>query len=109
MFEGDLAGSSRGELLSARTAVEASAGYVASSGLPERVTVERAVSCSSIAAQWPTACSSSRWRCVPTRSVITVVPDSGTGELVGLAGTISLQIADGVHAYERAYTLPSGE
>jgi hypothetical protein len=37
---------------------------------------------------------------------ITVVPDSGTGQLVGLAGKMSIIIADGKHSYEFDYTLP---
>ena len=36
---------------------------------------------------------------------ITVVPDSGTGELVGLAGRMLIIIADGKHSYEFEYTL----
>jgi len=38
---------------------------------------------------------------------ITVVPGSGTGELVGLAGTMNITIADGKHSYDFEYTLPS--
>jgi hypothetical protein len=34
-----------------------------------------------------------------------VVPGSGTGELVGLAGTVSLTVADGVHRVELDYSL----
>ena len=37
---------------------------------------------------------------------ITVVPDSGTGELVGLAGRMKIIIAGGAHSYEFDYTLP---
>jgi hypothetical protein len=37
---------------------------------------------------------------------ITIVPGSGTGELVGIAGSMTIAIADGVHSYELAYTLP---
>jgi len=32
-------------------------------------------------------------------------PDSGTGELAGLAGTMTIVIADGKHSYEFDYTL----
>ncbi len=38
---------------------------------------------------------------------ITIVPDSGSGALTGIAGTLDLKIADGVHAYDITYTLPS--
>ena len=37
---------------------------------------------------------------------ITVVPDSGTGELAGLAGEFHLRIEDGRHSYTLEYTLP---
>lgn len=96
-FQGDLAGSSRGEMLSARTAVEGSAGYVAI----ERVTSTLHGRAGSFVLQHSG---------VMARGVqqltITVVPDSGADDLVGLEGTMSLQIADGVHAYDLAYSLP---
>ena len=37
---------------------------------------------------------------------IVVVPDSGTEELTGIAGTMNIIIADGKHSYEFDYTLP---
>lgn len=36
---------------------------------------------------------------------ITIVPDSGDGELMGIAGALTLTIANGVHSYDIAYTL----
>ena len=36
---------------------------------------------------------------------VTVVPDSGTGELEGLAGRLEIVVADGRHGYDFAYTL----
>ncbi len=44
-------------------------------------------------------------RGVPELS-ITVVPDSGTGELVGLTGKLIIHIADGKHSYDFEYALP---
>jgi hypothetical protein len=39
--------------------------------------------------------------------VISVVPDSGTGELTGLSGTMNIQVAaDGAHYYTFDYRLP---
>ena len=38
--------------------------------------------------------------------IIDVVPDSGTGQLAGLAGRVKIVIADGKHSYEIDYTLP---
>ena len=37
---------------------------------------------------------------------VTVVPDSGTGQLAGLAGQMTIKITDGKHFYEFEYTLP---
>ena len=37
---------------------------------------------------------------------VTVVPDSATGELVGLTGTLGITIIDGKHRYDFEYTVP---
>ena len=44
-------------------------------------------------------------RGTPTLSV-SVVPDSGTGELAGISGTLNIIIEGGKHSYELDYTLP---
>jgi len=44
-------------------------------------------------------------RGVPTL-FITVVPDSGTDQLTGIAGKMNIIIADGKHSYDFEYTLP---
>jgi hypothetical protein len=36
-----------------------------------------------------------------------VVPDSGTEELAGLTGTLSINIVDGRHFYDFIYTVPA--
>ena len=41
--------------------------------------------------------------------VVTVVPDSGTGELVGLEGEFKIDVEDGKHSYEFTYRLPAQE
>jgi hypothetical protein len=38
--------------------------------------------------------------------IISVVPDSGTAQLVGLAGTMAIDIVDGKHLYGFEYTIP---
>jgi hypothetical protein len=43
-------------------------------------------------------------RGVPTLT-INVSPDSGTGDLNGLSGSMIIKIADGKHSYEFSYTL----
>ena len=42
------------------------------------------------------------------RLTIEVVPDSGTDELAGLSGTMTIEITDGKHFYHFDYTLPPG-
>lgn len=37
---------------------------------------------------------------------MTVVPDSGTGELEGISGDLEIDIVDGVHRYQLTYDLP---
>jgi hypothetical protein len=39
---------------------------------------------------------------------ITVVPDSGTGQLAGLSGNLTINIVDGKHLYDFEYSLASG-
>jgi hypothetical protein len=36
---------------------------------------------------------------------VTIVPDSGTGELKGISGKMSIIIADGKHSYEFEYKI----
>jgi hypothetical protein len=38
--------------------------------------------------------------------IISVIPDSGTAQLVGLAGTMTIDIVDGKHLYGFEYTIP---
>lgn len=40
-----------------------------------------------------------------TQPTVTVVPDSGTGQLTGLAGKMAITIIGGKHLYEFEYTL----
>lgn len=95
-FHGDLEATSRGEMLSAGTDVKGSAGYVAI----ERVTGRLAGRTGSFVLMHTGIMN----RGVPLLT-ISVVPDSGTDGLVGLAGTMSIVIADGKHTYEFEYTL----
>lgn len=41
------------------------------------------------------------------RLVITVIPDSGTGDFVGITGTMTIEIKGGSHYYTLDYTLPA--
>ena len=95
-FEGDLIGISQGQMLTAGTVEKGSAGYVAI----EKVTGKLHGRSGSFILQH----SATMNRNNPELS-ITVVPDSGTDELAGLAGKMDIIRADGKHAYDFAYTL----
>jgi hypothetical protein len=41
--------------------------------------------------------------------IITVVPDSGTGELTGLTGRMTIDIVEGKHYYKFDYTLAKNQ
>jgi hypothetical protein len=96
-FQGDLDGTSKGEMLAVSTAVQGSAGYVAL----EQVSGSLNGRTGTFALQH----SGTMNRGAPELR-ITVVPDSGTGQLVGLSGKLEIKIADGKHFYEFDYTLP---
>jgi hypothetical protein len=96
-FHGDLEATSKGEMMSAATAVKGSAGYVAM----EQVTGKLNGRSGSFILQH----SATMNRGVPQLS-ITVVPDSGTDQLVGLTGTMNIIITEGKHSYDFEYTLP---
>jgi hypothetical protein len=97
VFHGDLEGTSKGQMLSTVTEVKGSAGYVAI----ERVTGTLQGRTGSFSLQHTGTMN----RGVAELSV-TVIPDSGTGQLVGLAGKLNIIITDGKHSYEFDYTLP---
>ena len=95
-FHGDLEATSRGQMLSAGTATDGSAGYVAI----EEVTGTLGGRQGTFVLQH----SGTMTRGEP-QLTITVVPDSGTGQLAGLAGTMTIKIENGKHFYELEYTL----
>jgi hypothetical protein len=83
-------------MLSAGTSVKSSAGYVA---------IERVIgTLNGRRGTFVLQHSGTMTRGEP-QLTISVVPDSGTGELEGLAGTMTIAIADGKHSYEMHYTL----
>ena len=97
-FSGDLVAHSLGEMLSYRSAVDGSAGYVAM----ERVVGRLHGREGSFVLQH----SGTMDRGAPAL-VVGVVPDSGTDELAGLAGTLAIHIdAQGGHSYTFDYRLP---
>jgi len=96
-FHGDLEGTSKGQMLTGMTEVKGSAGYVAI----EKVTGSLKGRSGSFILQHTGVMN----RNVP-QLTITVVPDSGTGQLAGLTGKLTINIADGKHSYDFEYSLP---
>lgn len=96
-LHGDLEATSKGEFLGAYGSVKGSAGYVAM----EKVTGTLNGRSGTFVLQH----SGTMTQGTPQLTV-TVVPDSGTGQLVGLTGSLTIKIEGGKHFYEFDYTLP---
>jgi hypothetical protein len=97
-FHGELDGTSQGQMLSGTTEVEGSAGYVAL----ERFTGTLKGRAGSFLLQHSGTMSKEGG----FQLTITVVPDSGSAQLVGLRGKMDIQIVEGKHFYLFEYTLP---
>ena len=97
-FHGDLEATSKGEMLSAGTSVKGSAGYVAI----ERVRGTLQGRTGTFILQH----SGTMTRGAP-QLAISVVPDSGTGGLEEISGTMTINIVNGKHFYEFDYVLPA--
>jgi hypothetical protein len=96
-LQGDLVGTSRGQMLGANTGVEGSAGYVA----VERITGVLHGRSGSFILQHVGLMGRGQ-----TQLDIKVLPDSGTEQLQGLTGTMRIRIEQGQHYYELEYALP---
>lgn len=94
-FTGDLDATSQGEMLSARTAVSGSAGYVAIEQVDGALHGRRGTF---VLQHFGLMTRGS------SLLLLKVVPDSGTGELANLTGTMLIKIEDGVHRYEFDYS-----
>jgi LDH2 family malate/lactate/ureidoglycolate dehydrogenase len=95
-YHGDLEGTAEGQMLTAGSPQKGSAAYVA----VERVTGTLQGRKGSFMLT-----HSGTMNKGDLHLLITIVPDSGTDELAGIAGTLTIQIVDGKHNYELAYTL----
>ncbi len=93
-FAGDLVGGSRGEMLSGGSPADGSAGYVAM----ERVTGTLAGRSGGFLLQ-----HSATMTPEAQSATITVVPGSGSGDLAGLEGAMTIRIEDGRHYYDFEY------
>ena len=95
-LQGDVVGTSKGHMLGAETAVKGSAGYVALELVTGTVHGQRGT--------FILQHSGHMARGVMSMTA-TVVPDSATDELTGLAGQWTITIRDGQHFYAFDYTL----
>lgn len=96
-FQGDLAGTSRGQMMMPSSpSANGSSGYVAI----EKVTATLNGRSGSFYLQ-----HSGTMTRGAGELTITVIPDSGTDELIGLQGKLNIIIADGKHSYEFDYKL----
>lgn len=99
-FHGDLEATSQGEMLSVLDQKIGSGGYVAL----ERVTGKLQGRTGSFVLQH----NATMTRGVPQLSIV-VVPDTGTGDLTGISGSMKIRIEGGKHFYDFEYTLPPGQ
>lgn len=95
-FQGDLIATSTGEMLSARTNVNGSAGYVAIELVSGTLDGRKGT----FVLQHSSTLTKGE-----QKQSITVVPDSGTDELLGLSGSMTITIKDKQHFYEFEYSM----
>jgi Protein of unknown function (DUF3224) len=95
-YHGDLDGTARGQMLANMTAVDGSGVYVAMERVEGRL--------HGLTGSFVLYHVGLMTRGKQSLSV-NVLPDSGTGELVGITGTLDIIIADGKHSYVLDYTL----
>jgi hypothetical protein len=95
-FQGDLSAESQGQMLTAMTAVEGSAGYVAIEQVSGTLQGKRGTF---VLQHFGITNASGQ------RLVLEVVPDSGTGELATLTGQMIIDNEAGQHSYVFEYAL----
>ncbi|HET7651298.1 MAG TPA: DUF3224 domain-containing protein [Gammaproteobacteria bacterium] len=96
-FKGDLDAAGKGEMLTGGDPKSGSAGYVAMEQVAGTLHGKRGT--------FLLQHTGNMNRGEQSLS-ITVVPESGTGELSGISGRLSIKIENGKHFYEFNYTLP---
>lgn len=95
-FTGPLEGTSTVAFLSARTSVATSAGYVALERVDAVLEGRRGTFVVVHTGLMNRGVSS---------LTITIVPDSGTGDLTGISGKMGIEIVEGKHVYELDYEI----
>ncbi len=96
-FSGDMVGTSEAQMVAAYTGTPGSAGYVAI----EHFTGSVGGKSGSLVLQHSGIMARGE-----AELVVRIVPDSGTGELTGISGTLEIDNSDGKHSYVLDYELP---
>ncbi len=96
-FHGDLEATSKGQMLAGGDLAKGTAGYVAMEHVTGALNGKRG----GFALQHTGAMDRGT-----LHLTVTVVPGSGTGELAGIAGTMTITVSD-KHSYDFEYTLPA--
>ncbi len=96
-FHGELEARSLGVMLGARTPVQGSAGYVAQEVVSGSLKGREG---SFVLQHYGIMTRGAQ------EQIVTVVPDSGTGQLTGLTGKMTITAENGAHNYSFDYTLP---
>lgn len=99
-FHGDLEAATKGEMLGAGNPATGTAGYVAI----EQVTGTLHGRAGSFALQHFGTMEDNKFDLA-----VKVVPGSGTGDLIGISGTMTIKIVSGKHSYLLDYTLPAAK
>lgn len=100
-WSGDLVGTSKGEMMTTGGAVKGSGGYVAVEVMEVSLKGRRGT--------FTLMHHATMRNNADFKMNIVVVPDSGTGELAGLAGRLEIVIEGAKHSYRFDYTLPDAK
>lgn len=97
-LHGDLEATSRGEMLTSGLESNGSAAYVA---------IERVIGTLNGRRGSFALMHQGTMNRETSNLTVTVVPDSGAGQLAGLTGTMTITIVDKKHLYDFSYSLPA--
>jgi len=98
VWSGDIVGTSQGEMMTAGAEVKGSGGYVAIEMMKVKLKGRSGTFTLMHHATMKSNADFKMW--------INVIPDSGTGELTGLSGVLTIIIEPGKHSYVFDYSLP---
>lgn len=98
VWSGDIVGTSKGEMMTASGEVKGSAGYVAVEVMKVEVGGRRGT--------FTLMHHATMKKDADFKMLINVIPDSGTGDLTGISGVLTISIEPGKHSYVFDYALP---